>query len=53
VVEFHPPAPPQAFFSRKALADYCNQRVAAGVARALAGRPFEAAPAADAREAAE
>ena len=53
VVEFHPPAPLQAFASRKALADYCYQRVAAGVARALGGRPAEAEPAADAREAAE
>ncbi len=38
VVEFHPPAPHEAFASRKTLADYCFRHVAAGVARALAGR---------------
>jgi len=53
MVEFHPPAPPQAFASRKAVADYCYGKVAAGVARALSGRPIGAEPAAGAREAAE
>jgi 1-acyl-sn-glycerol-3-phosphate acyltransferase len=52
VVEFHPPAPAGAFVSRKALADYCYQEVAGGVARALAGRRAAAAPEA-ALEAAE
>lgn len=41
VVEFHPPAPHEAFVSRKALADYCFRQVAAGVARALSGRVGE------------
>jgi len=53
MVEFHPPAPPQAFASRKAVADYCYWKVAAGVARALSGRPIGEEPAAGAREAAE
>ena len=53
VVEFHPPAPTQAFVSRKSLADYCYRQAAAGVARALAGRPTEAEPAAGVRAAAE
>jgi len=45
VVEFHPPAPHEAFVSRKTLADYCYRRVSAGVARALAGRtPASEAP---------
>jgi len=48
VVEFHPPAPHEAFASRKTLADYCHKQVAAGVARALAGK----APAAPAENAA-
>ncbi len=38
IVEFHPPAPPEAFDSRKALAEYCYKAVASGVARALSGR---------------
>ncbi|HYB09365.1 MAG TPA: lysophospholipid acyltransferase family protein [Alphaproteobacteria bacterium] len=38
VVEFHPPAPHEAFLSRKTLADYCFRRVSTGVARALSGR---------------
>lgn len=41
VVEFHPAAPPEAFASRKTLADYCYRAVASGVARALSGRPLE------------
>ena len=45
VVEFHPPAPREAFASRKVLADYCQRAVAAGVAKALGGRWGEAAPA--------
>lgn len=53
VVEFHPPAPPEAFASRKTLADYCYRQVAAGVARALGGRPSEVEPAAGVLAAAE
>ncbi|HUC62093.1 MAG TPA: lysophospholipid acyltransferase family protein [Alphaproteobacteria bacterium] len=45
VVEFHPPAPPETLRSRKALAEYCQRAVAAGVARALSGRPLEVVPA--------
>lgn len=51
VIEFHAPAPPAAFASRKALAEYCHHEVAGGIARALAGRPKDAP--ADALEAAE
>jgi 1-acyl-sn-glycerol-3-phosphate acyltransferase len=42
VVEFHPPAPAEAFASRKTLADYCYRRVATGIADALSGRSHEA-----------
>lgn len=38
VVEFHPPVMVGDFASRKALADFCHQRVSRGVARSLAGR---------------
>ncbi|MFQ6017502.1 MAG: lysophospholipid acyltransferase family protein [Kiloniellaceae bacterium] len=39
VVEFHPPATIEEKGSRKALSEYCYDRVAGGVAAALAGRP--------------
>ena len=42
VVEFHPPVAVADFPSRKALAEYCERRVAAGVSRLLTGR--EVAP---------
>jgi 1-acyl-sn-glycerol-3-phosphate acyltransferase len=45
VVEFHPPVAVADFLSRKTLAAYCEQRVAGGVSRLLAGREA-AAPAA-------
>jgi 1-acyl-sn-glycerol-3-phosphate acyltransferase len=38
VVEFHPPVAVADFPSRKALAEYCERRVAGGVSRLLAGR---------------
>jgi len=38
VVEFHPPTTLAACGSRKALARYCQERVAAGLANALSGR---------------
>lgn len=38
VVEFHPPVMVADFASRKALADFCHQRVSRGVAHSLAGR---------------
>jgi lyso-ornithine lipid O-acyltransferase len=38
VVEFHPPTTLAACGSRKALARYCEERVAAGLANALSGR---------------
>ena len=41
VVEFHPPVMVTDFASRKALADFCHQRVSRGVSRALAGRNDE------------
>jgi 1-acyl-sn-glycerol-3-phosphate acyltransferase len=47
VVEFHPPVSVADFRSRKALAEYCERRVADGVGRLLAGRteaPTAAAP---------
>jgi lyso-ornithine lipid O-acyltransferase len=44
VVEFHPPVAVADFPSRKALAEYCERRVAGGVSRLLTGR--ETAPAA-------
>ena len=39
VVEFHPPTSLVDCGSRKALASYCQARIAGGVAAALAGRP--------------
>jgi 1-acyl-sn-glycerol-3-phosphate acyltransferase len=39
VVEFHPPTFLSDCGSRKALADYCQARIAGGVASALCGRP--------------
>jgi len=43
VVEFHPPVTVDSFAgSRKALADHCQARVAAGVSRAVTGRRPEA-----------
>ncbi len=47
VVEFHPPTSLAACGSRKALARYCEERVAEGLANALSGRretPERAAP---------
>jgi lyso-ornithine lipid O-acyltransferase len=44
VVEFHPPVAVADFPSRKALAEYCERRVASGVSRLLTGR--EVTPAA-------
>ncbi len=38
IVEFHPPVMVADFLSRKALADFCHQRVSRGVGRSLAGR---------------
>jgi 1-acyl-sn-glycerol-3-phosphate acyltransferase len=38
VVEFHPPVAVADFPSRKALADYCEQRIRRGVSRLIAGR---------------
>lgn len=46
VVEFHPPVSVAEFPSRKALAEYCQQRIGAGVGRLLAGRGGEPAGAA-------
>jgi lyso-ornithine lipid O-acyltransferase len=37
-VEFHPPVAVADFASRKALADYCRQRIASGFSQLLAGR---------------
>lgn len=48
VVEFHPPVAVADFPSRKALADYCEQRIRRGVSRMISGRdgmPPVAAPA--------
>jgi 1-acyl-sn-glycerol-3-phosphate acyltransferase len=39
VVEFHPPTTLVACASRKALAHYCQARIAGGLAAALSGRP--------------
>jgi lyso-ornithine lipid O-acyltransferase len=52
VVEFHPPTTLAECGSRKALARYCEQRVAAGMANALSGRrePAAVAPAAPRRQ---
>jgi lyso-ornithine lipid O-acyltransferase len=55
VVEFHPPTTLAACGSRKKLANYCRERIAAGVASALSGRrvpPQAAAPAQQPRPAA-
>lgn len=41
VVEFHPPVMVADFASRKALADFCYQRISRGVSRSLAGRHDE------------
>jgi 1-acyl-sn-glycerol-3-phosphate acyltransferase len=38
VVEFHPPVSVAEFSSRKALAEFCQQRIGNGVGRLLAGR---------------
>jgi 1-acyl-sn-glycerol-3-phosphate acyltransferase len=38
VVEFHPPTSLAEFSSRKALAEFCHQRVRSGVSRLLTGR---------------
>jgi 1-acyl-sn-glycerol-3-phosphate acyltransferase len=40
-VEFHAPVTAAEFPSRKALADYCRRRVAAGIALAISGRAPE------------
>jgi 1-acyl-sn-glycerol-3-phosphate acyltransferase len=50
VVEFHPPTSLAACGSRKALARYCEERVAAGLAEALSGRRDAPAPDAPASE---
>lgn len=42
-VEFHAPVTAAEFPSRKALADYCRRRVAAGIALAISGRAPEVA----------
>jgi 1-acyl-sn-glycerol-3-phosphate acyltransferase len=39
VVQFHPPTFLADCGSRKALADYCHERIAGGMAGALFGRP--------------
>lgn len=44
-VEFHEPVTLDRFRSRKALADHCQDAVARGVARAIAGRPPAEVPA--------
>lgn len=44
VVAFHPPVTIEAFGTRKALAEHCYREVAAGVAKALAGRPLALTP---------
>jgi len=41
VVQFHPPVMVTDFASRKALADFCHQRVSRGVSRSLTGRHDE------------
>ena len=38
VVEFHPPATVEELGSRKALSEYCQRQIAAGVTSALSGR---------------
>jgi 1-acyl-sn-glycerol-3-phosphate acyltransferase len=43
VVEFHPPAAVADFASRKELAQFCYERISAGVGRHLAGRDGEPA----------
>ena len=44
VVEFHPPTSVADCGSRKALAAYCERRVAGGAAAALSGRPQPVPP---------
>ena len=44
VVEFHPPTTLAACGSRKALARYCEEQIAAGLANALSGRRLAPAP---------
>jgi 1-acyl-sn-glycerol-3-phosphate acyltransferase len=41
IVEFHPPVMVADFASRKALADFCHQRISRGVSRSLTGRHGE------------
>ncbi|HVH81832.1 MAG TPA: lysophospholipid acyltransferase family protein [Stellaceae bacterium] len=53
VVEFHPPVKVSEFKSRKALTEYCQQRVIAGVSRALAGREATAVGGSDPEPAVE
>lgn len=43
VVEFHPAIEPGRFASRKALTRHCERTIASAVARAIAGRPADAA----------
>lgn len=43
-VAFHPPVTLEAFGTRKALTEHCYREVAAGVAKALAGRPVALPP---------
>lgn len=50
VVEFHPPTTLGECGSRKMLARYCEQRIAEGLAAALAGRREPAPPAAAAKQ---
>lgn len=50
VVEFHPPTTLAECGSRKMLARYCEQRIAEGLAAALAGRREPAPPAAAAKQ---
>ena len=43
VVEFHPPTTVAEFASRKALSEFCYQRISSGVGRHIAGRHGEPA----------
>jgi 1-acyl-sn-glycerol-3-phosphate acyltransferase len=43
-VQFHEPVTAAQFATRRALADYCRAKIAAGLAGALAGRDDEALP---------
>src|SRR5580692_11817690 len=49
VVEFHPPVAVAEFPSRKALSEFCYQRISAGVGRLLAGRAQQPAAAPEPR----